>query len=312
MPYSLVSAATLGFDLVRLPAGPAVAAVLLTGLAADEATLRRLAAAHPVATGTPAQRGRWAVRSRRVRELAAAGVPSLRATGPGLDPATRSAALVELLEQGTIGNAAALERVIRDDVLGPDSTAAAEAGPDVTALAADVLADGAVAAWAAAALPDRDRRALSAAVDRAGPPGPPDLGPSADGLHALVGRLRSADDADRARWRAAVDEVREGRRSWAAAMHGAAWAAHLSGRTRPLAAAQLLAVGGFVDAGFSPADGARGVWNAVAGCVQGLAVADLLDETSRELLSAPWVLVHGDWPPGGSAAAVPAQDHPHG
>ena len=58
MPYSLVSAATLGFDLVRLPAGPAVAQVLLTGLAADAAQLVRLASAHPVATGTPAQRGR--------------------------------------------------------------------------------------------------------------------------------------------------------------------------------------------------------------------------------------------------------------
>ncbi|MCW2903514.1 MAG: uncharacterized protein JWO67_5779, partial [Streptosporangiaceae bacterium] len=32
MPYSLVSAATLGFDLVRLPAGREVAEVLLTGL----------------------------------------------------------------------------------------------------------------------------------------------------------------------------------------------------------------------------------------------------------------------------------------
>jgi len=174
------------------------------------------------------------------------------------------------------------------------------------------LADEAVAAWAAAALPDRDRRAFSAAVDRAGPPGTPDLGPSAVGLHALVTRLRTCDDADRVRWRAAVEEVREGRRSWAAAMHGASWAAHVSGRTRALAAAQLLAVGGFVDAGFTPADGARGVWNAVAGCVQALAVADLLDETSSELLCAPWVLAHGDWPPGGSTAAVPAQDHPHG
>ena len=32
MPYTLVSAATLGFDLVRLPAGRAVAGVLLAGL----------------------------------------------------------------------------------------------------------------------------------------------------------------------------------------------------------------------------------------------------------------------------------------
>ena len=42
MPYSLVSAATLGCDLVRLSAGRAVAEVLLTGLNADATTLERL------------------------------------------------------------------------------------------------------------------------------------------------------------------------------------------------------------------------------------------------------------------------------
>lgn len=47
MPYSLVSAATLGFDLVRLPAGRAVADALLAGLAADAAALEQLAAVHP-------------------------------------------------------------------------------------------------------------------------------------------------------------------------------------------------------------------------------------------------------------------------
>ncbi|MCW2581748.1 MAG: uncharacterized protein JWQ53_538, partial [Klenkia sp.] len=120
------------------------------------------------------------------------------------------------------------------------------------------------------------------------------------------------DEADLTRWRAVDDEEREGLLSWDTAMNGASWSAHDSRRTRALATAQLLAVGAFVDAGFTPADGARGVWNAVAGCVQGLAMADLLDGTSLELLSAPWVLAHGDWPPGGSAAGVPVQDHPHG
>jgi len=47
VPYSLVSAATLGFDLVRLPAGHAVAGVLLTGLGADAGTLGHLSAADP-------------------------------------------------------------------------------------------------------------------------------------------------------------------------------------------------------------------------------------------------------------------------
>ena len=47
MPYSLVSAATLGFDLVRLPAGRSVAEVLLAGLTADAPALASVAAAHP-------------------------------------------------------------------------------------------------------------------------------------------------------------------------------------------------------------------------------------------------------------------------
>jgi hypothetical protein len=71
-------------------------------------------------------------------------------------------------------------------------------------------------------------------------------------------------------------------------MHEAAWAAHVSGRTRTLATAQLMAVQAFLDGGFSGRDGAHGLWNAVSGCVQGLAMADLLDDRSVALLQAPW------------------------
>src|SRR5206468_4084904 len=76
-PDTLVSAATLGFDLVRLPAGRDVAEVLLTGLDAGVADLHRLAAAHPAEGRSREQRGVLAVRSRRARELAA-GVPHVR------------------------------------------------------------------------------------------------------------------------------------------------------------------------------------------------------------------------------------------
>lgn len=295
MPYSLVSSATLGFDLVRLPAGRQVAGVLLTGLGADAGLLHRLAAVHPVVAGSPGQRSRWLARGRRVRGLAATGVPALRDTGTLTGPDTRAAALLQLLEQGTIGSAESVERLVRDDVLGPESAAAAQVPPDVVQLAGDLLADAAVAWWAGPALGAADLRGSTGLLDGLlDPQAPgPDLGPAADALTELLDRLRALDEPGRGRWRVAVDEVRGERRPWAAAMHGASWAAHVSGRTRSLAAAQLAGVQAFVDAGFPPADGARGVWNAVAGCVQALAVADLLDDGSLEVLSAPWVAVTG-------------------
>jgi hypothetical protein len=297
VPYSLVSAATLGFDLVRLPAGGQVAEVLLTGLGADAATLHRLAAGHPAAGRPDAERADLAVRARRAHELAAAGVPQLRdmsdASG---DAADRSARLVTLLERGTIGNTPALERLVRDDVLGPEHSVVADLDPAVATLAADVLADAATGWWAAEALADPVRQELTGphATVAAWEPLPrPELGPAAPALAELLDAVRALDETGRRRWRLAVDATRAQRRPWAAAMHGASWAAHVSGRTRTLAAAQLLAVSAFTDGGFSPRDGAEGVWNALAGCVQGLAMSDLLDEESLTVLGAPWQMVTG-------------------
>jgi hypothetical protein len=294
VPYTLVSAATLGFDLVRLPAGRDVAEVLLTGLDAGVADLHRLAAVHPAEGRTREQRGVLAVRSRRARELAAA-VPHVRSAAAGVSGAAagadRTAVLVDQLERGTIGDAPTLERLLREDVLGPEHSTAGRVGDDVAAAAADVLADAALAHWAAEVLPPLVRRELAAPFVRAALParGTPDLGPATQELVGLFGELRGLDGAGRDRWRAAVDEGRSEHRSWAGAMHEAAWAAHVSGRTRVLATAQLVAVQAFLDGGFSGRDGAHGLWNAVAGCVQGLAMADLLDDGSVALLRSPWV-----------------------
>src|SRR3954468_19550035 len=82
VPYSLVSAATLGFDLVRLPSGRSVATVLLAGLGADARALASIAAAHPGRGLARDERGMLAVRSRKARELAAS-VPHLRRAAEG-------------------------------------------------------------------------------------------------------------------------------------------------------------------------------------------------------------------------------------
>src|SRR5687767_14843271 len=193
MPYSLVSAATLGFDLVRLPAGRAVAEVLLVGLAADADDLTRIAAAHPSRGLEREQRGVRAVRGRRAREMAAS-VPHVRnAAGAG----DRAAVLVTQLEQGTIGDAPTLERLLRDDVLGPEHPAAGELPADERDEAMDVLADAALGYWAAGVLPPLVRRELTGAYDSAVergvlavPPVGADLGPAAGELAGLLDAIR--------------------------------------------------------------------------------------------------------------------------
>ena len=289
MPYSLVSAATLGFDLVRLPAGRAVADTLLAGLAADAAALEQLAAVHPAAGRDREQRAVLAVRARKARELAAA-VPHLRTAADPLPGSDRAAVLVAQLERSTIGDAAALERVLREDVLGHEHPAAALVDQDVRDAAADVLADAAVGSWAAAVLPPLVHRQLTgpfgvAVATWVATTPELDLGPATGELSGLLTGLRALDAAGRARWMAAVDASRAERRPWAAAMHEASWAAHVTGRTRTLATAQLLAVRAFLDGGFDPSSAAAGAWNAVAGCVQGIVMADLLDATSAGVLA---------------------------
>ncbi|WP_346620706.1 hypothetical protein [Blastococcus montanus] len=293
MPYSLVSAATLGFDLVRLPAGRAVAEVLLTGLGADEPAVARLAAAHPARGLDREQRGVRAVRSRRAREMAAA-VPHMRsAAEAGGGEGNRAAILVAQLEQGTIGDAPTLERLLREDVLGHEHPLSGHVEADRWDEAADVLADAAVGFWAAGVLPPLVRRELTAAFDRALDAGPLTepavwgLGPATDELTGFLDAVRDLDDAGRTRWRIAVDEGRAAHRPWATAMHEASWGAHVSGRTRALAAAQLLAVQAFLDGGFDLHDGAAGVWNAVAGCVQAIVLDDLLGADAVTVLRAP-------------------------
>jgi hypothetical protein len=296
MPYSLVSAATLGFDLVRLPAGRSVAEVLLAGLGADAPALSAVAAAHPARGLAREERGVLAVRSRRAREMAAT-VPHMRSAATAGD---RAAVLVAQLEQGTIGDAPTLERLLRDDVLGREHSATGFLDADEMDEAADVLADAALGHWAAGVLPPLVRRELTGPFDRVldrgvvgGAPIGADLGPAAGELAELLDTLRGLDEGGRAAWRVAVDEVRADRRPWATAMHEASWAAHVSGRTRALAAAQLHAVQAFLDGGFSVSDGASGAWNAVSGCVQGTAMADLLDDASLAVLRAPWERVTG-------------------
>jgi hypothetical protein len=292
VPYSLVSAATLGFDLVRLPAGRSVATVLLAGLGADASALSSVADVHPGRGLAREERGVLAVRSRRAREMAAS-VPHMRGVAAGAAAGERAAVLVAQLERGTIGDAPNLERLLRDDVLGPEHPGHGVLTSDELGEAADVLADAAVGHWAAGVLPPLVRRELTGPFDRALDRGVITAPPVDADIAEVLDAVRALDANGRAAWRAAVDEGRADHRPWATAMHEASWAGHVSGRTRTLATAQLHAVQAFLDGGFDLHDGAAGVWNALAGCVQGAAVADLLDEASLAVLQAPWKRIAG-------------------
>ena len=255
MPYSLVSAATLGFDLVRLPAGRSVAAVLLAGLGADARSLAAVAAVHPGRGLAAAECRALVVRSRKARELAAS-VPHMRTAADGATD--RAAVLVAQLERGTIGDAPTLERLLRDDVLGPEHLARGFLSEEELAEAADVLADAALGHWAAGVLPPLVRRELTGPFDRAVDRGVAQAPPVEPALAELLDAVRGLDAPGRAAWRDAVDEGRADHRPWATAMHEASWAGHVSGRIRTLATGQLHAVQAFLDGGFTCTTAPRG------------------------------------------------------
>ncbi|MGQ7295880.1 hypothetical protein [Quadrisphaera sp. KR29] len=322
MPYTLTSAATLGYDLVRLPGGRQAAGVVVAALRSGPAERALLAAHHPLRTSDPsADPLHAAEEGARARELAAAG-PRLQDTAGAAGAVAageqvRLAALAEQLRRSMVGSASAFEHLVRTEAMDPlgghDDHLGGDPGDGDAALdralAADVLADAAVAAYAARELPRALRRHLSEPYERAvagAVPGTFELAPDprtpwGPALAEVLDGLRHTDAPGRLRWRAAVDAARARgardaalARSWSEAMHDACWAAHTSGRTAAAAAAQMLAVQAFLDGGFGVDDGATGVWNAVSGCVQGVLVADLLGEESLALLAQPWAAVTGE------------------
>ncbi|GAB3684275.1 hypothetical protein [Angustibacter aerolatus] len=312
MPYSLLSATSVGFDLARREGGAAVAEALLQALRCDPATLDVVARHHPGAgravaraaltdaealeqVGTPSALAGTAVQLAQEEQLEASRrVLAALATGPLADLAALDLLLGrEVLDWTWTPGDAGLELAVRSEEWAP---------------VADVLADALAAAWSAPSLPAAARRRLGAPFVAA----LHDLSPAVhdrderaaadpDGLPSAAVRVLAQVSAwspgDRAAWRAAVDPLRRGERGWSTAMHEASWAAHLSGRVRLAAAGQLRAVQAFWAAGLDPDDGAAGSWNALSGVVQAAVVADLLPTEPLDVLQRPWVVAFATAPP---------------
>ncbi|MGN6302534.1 MAG: hypothetical protein ACTHN8_15740, partial [Angustibacter sp.] len=293
----------------RLPGGPNVAEVLVRALDADAALLQELANEHP----GPCRTSCWDAAAR----TAAARPPMRAALQLAVEAVDLAAAgdqrgsqeLVTRLGAAPLGDLPALDRFVRRELL--DWTW--ETAGDVALqrlrdrLAADVLVDAATSAYCSQLLADDDRRHLAApylsATRAPAASGVADAGQAGESVAAVLGEITSWDEGDRAEWRSAVDLLRTGQGAWTAAMHDAGWAAHLAGRTRTAARAQLVAVSAFRAAGFTGTDAAHGSWNALSGVLQALVVIDLLGDDETATLLAPWHLARGGRPGSGRRPA---------
>ncbi len=292
VPYSLVGAATLGFDLARLPQGEQVAHVVRAALRCTVQDLERLAHRHPGRT-----------RDDRWQQVRSSGAPGpMAAALPLVDHALQravagdpgSSALLQRLEEAVLGNVDALDRMIRCEVLDwtwLHSGDLAVQDP-VAALAADVLVDAAASAFCSESAPRPLRRMMATPylLARAGLSHDVDAAELTGhaAVDALLDRVRAAGARERDTWRAAVDDLRPGTAGWAPAMHQATWALSLADRLRLATDSQMAAVAAFRAAGFTGRDAAHGVWNALSGAVAATAASDLLPSAEHDQLMKVW------------------------
>jgi hypothetical protein len=282
--YSLVSAPVLGFDLVRLPGGPATAELLLRALTLVRDDLPVLADRLP---GGDLRAELWqevdaaGLRQRSVRELSDTDAES-----------------IGVLHRAPIGTLDALLTCLRYDVL--DWTWEQVGGratqPESGARASALLCDAVVACYLRESLSPAVRRRLAAGwvgAARRLPVRPADLGPQHLSVARLLDRVRTSRPDDAVRLAYAADRARRGRAAWAPAMHSASWAVYLSGRLRAAAAAQLLLVLAVDSANVPIPARASGVWNALSGAVHALLVRDLLDAATAEHLLEPYLAALG-------------------
>lgn len=296
MPYSVVGAPALAFDLARLSGGDQVSGVLRAALTAGSDDLERLSASHPGMT----TRTTWQqVRDRALETDEESGWlgDALTHAGDALEQAAGGETkLLRRLETGLLGDAPALDRFVRYEILDWTWLHSGELSVQdpIAAEAADVLADAALGGYLRDRLPEAARRAMAVPFLRAGVPSRdatvPTGVPEVDEVLAV---LSNADENVRRRWRGVVDELRTNTNQWAPAMHQATWALSLTERLRPACDAQLAGVIAFGRAGFTAKDAAYGVWNALSGVLQASSVGDVLPTADADVLLRPWRRVYG-------------------
>lgn len=284
---SLVNSPAVCFDLVRLPGGTAAAGVLAAGLAAGPADLTRLERADRGADRTRARR----LASEALSPPAGGSVlAGALAAVSGPLPAAPAAAAVTALLATPLCPPDRLLALLRDDVL--DWTWAGDGDLRVARWprAGALLGDALLAALAAPALAPAAADLLAAPFRAAAlPDGPGDLGPQSGQLAALLDGA-AALDAPGARDLAAAHAAVGG---WAADVHQACWAVHLTGRTRTAARAQVALARVLAARPDRLELAASGALATLSGAVHATVVADVLEGDTAERLLRPWEDVRG-------------------
>jgi hypothetical protein len=264
--YSLVNIAALVRDLGRHPRADAVATELLRAFALGPGDLERIEHLDCDETAQADRRARVlaedAARPRALHVLAAArGF----ADGHGIDAYTAAA---DVLEGAPLGSLDALRVFVRRDVLAQAWTAAADVAVARWPKALDVVSDGILGAHAG---DDQLAAPWQAWSARHG------VAPEATAWPEVVravARLRPDADAP-----AAPAE-------WAARMHDACWAVHLTGRERAAAVAQLHALRAVVRV-WAPASPPLRVVSMTTAAVHATVVSDVLDTSTVTAMSQP-------------------------
>ena len=286
MPYSLVSAGSLGFDLTRLPGGTGVAEVLLDALACAGRARR------PRRRPPRSRRARALVRrrsgpSRTCPPRRPCGSPHLPSGWPADGDLTGSRDLLTRLSRArrSVTSAPSTGCCATTCSPGPGGRRTAS-GCSRGAHEGRRRAGGrrGVGVRLAVARP-RDAPRAGAPYLSARPPARAEEDPTPVRPSCATCRAGTPTTARRgappSTWRGRTPP------GGPESMHDASWAVHLSGRLRAAAEAQLCGVISFGLAGLRPRDAAYGSWNALSGVLQALTVADLLPDAHRDVLLRP-------------------------
>lgn len=285
--YSLVSPSVLGFDLVRSEDGSPVAHLLERVLTLTPADLGVLAGAYVDAPSHREARDRALQLAAARPRLAQVLRPALGAAADGL-----VGAAYDVLVGSGLGSPVHLVHLVRHDILDWtwERTGGVATRTSTAARAESVVTDALLAASLTHELPAGDRAQL-AGPWRAAAQGLPgrvaDLGPQGEQIRAAL-RCLTRLPADLVLGALGGDDG--GPRvpgSWSADVHEATWAAHLTGRLRVAASAQLRLVEVVLGLGLDPGVLAEHAWQQLSGAVQAMVVTDVLEDATATRLTAP-------------------------